>query len=200
MVVKTQTNIAVLRERVKEAIQRERDHIVEVAETIRVNPELGYEERMASQLLADHLREAGFEVEKPYKGLETAFRAVRKGAQGDGPTVAVLAEYDALAGIGHGCGHNLIGASGLAAAIGLGVVMDEGGCAFIVRGTAAEEDGAGKVRLAEQGAFEGIDGALMIHHAVDKTGAPLQWPDGTCLAVTDIAFEFFGKPAHAAAD
>ena len=119
MAVDTRTDIAALRERVKEAIANEREHLVEVAETIRVNPELGYEERMASQLLADHLREAGFEVEKPYKGIETAFRATRKGGAGDGPTVAILAEYDALAGIGHGCGHNLIGGSGLATAIGL---------------------------------------------------------------------------------
>src|SRR3954451_21020150 len=124
MAVDTTTDIAVLRERVKDAIAHERDHLIEVAETIRVNPELGYEERMASQLLADQLREAGFEVEKPYKGLETAFRATRRG-NGPGPTVAILAEYDALAGIGHGCGHNLIGGSGLATAIGLGAVMDE---------------------------------------------------------------------------
>lgn len=200
MAVDTRTEIGVLRERVCAAIERERDHLVEVAETIRVNPELGYEERMASKLLADHLREAGFEVEQPYKGLETAFRAVRKGARGDGPTVAILAEYDALAGIGHGCGHNLIGGSGLASAIGLDAVMDEIGGTFIIMGTPAEEGGAGKVRIAEQGGFEGVDAALMIHHAGDKTGAPLSWPDGTCLAVTDIAFEFFGKPAHAAAD
>ncbi|HCG29086.1 MAG TPA: amidohydrolase, partial [Chloroflexi bacterium] len=124
MAVDTKPDIATLRDRVKEAIQNERGHVVEIAETIRVNPELGYEERMASQLLADHLKEAGFEVEKPYKGIETAFRATRRG-KGDGPTIAVLAEYDALAGIGHGCGHNLIGGSGLAAALGLGAVIDE---------------------------------------------------------------------------
>jgi amidohydrolase len=200
MAVDTRTEIGVLRERVKEAINNERDHLVEVAETIRTNPELGYEERMASQLLADQLREAGFEVEKPYKGIETAFRATRKGGAGDGPTVAILAEYDALAGIGHGCGHNLIGGSGLAAAIGLGAVIDEVGGTVVIMGTPAEEGGAGKVRIAEQGGFDDIDAALMIHHAGDKTGAPLQWPQGTCLALTDIAFEFFGKPAHAAAD
>jgi amidohydrolase len=67
-------------------------------------------------------------------------------------------------------------------------------------GTPAEEGGAGKIRIAEQGGFDDIDAALMIHHAGDKTGAPLQWPQGTCLAVTDIAFEFFGQPSHAAAD
>ncbi|HUG13620.1 MAG TPA: M20 family metallopeptidase [Thermomicrobiales bacterium] len=199
MTVASRTDIGVLRERVKEAIANERDHLIEVAETIRVNPELGYEEVMASQLLADQLREAGFEVEKPYKGLETAFRAVRNG-RGDGPTVAVLAEYDALAGIGHGCGHNLIGGSGLAAAIGLGSVMDEIGGTFVVLGTPAEEGGGGKIKLAEQGAFEGIDAALMIHHAGNQTGAPVDWPQGTCLAVNSLYVEFFGKPAHAAAD
>ena len=194
----TNGNVA-LRERIKAAIAAEREHIIEVSETIRVNPELGYEEVMASALLADHLREAGFDVEKPYKGLETAFRAVRKG-RGDGPTVAVLAEYDALAGIGHGCGHNLIAGSGLASAIGLGAVMDEIGGTFVIVGTPAEEGGAGKIKLLEQGAFEGIDAALMVHHAGHLTGAPTTWPSGTCLAVAHVDFEFFGKPAHAAAD
>jgi amidohydrolase len=200
MAVDIATEVGVLRERVKEAIAGEREHLVEVAETIRVNPELGYEEKMASQLLADQLREAGFEVEKPYKGLDTAFRATLKGGKGNGPTVAVLAEYDALAGIGHGCGHNLIGGSGLAAAIGLSAVIDEIAGTVVIMGTPAEEGGAGKVRLAEQGAFEDVDAALMIHHAGHLTGAPLEWPQGTCLAVTDIAFEFFGQPAHAAND
>lgn len=195
----TGTDIGVLRQRVKDAIASERDHIVEVAETIRQNPEIGYEEVMASQLLADHLKEAGFKVEKPYGGLETAFRATRKGSK-PGPTVAVLAEYDALKGIGHGCGHNLIAGSGLATAIGLGAVMDEIGGTFVILGTPAEEGGAGKVKLLDKGAFDDIDAALMIHHAGDKTGAPLNWPDGTCLAVAHMEYEYFGKPAHSAGD
>jgi amidohydrolase len=195
----TSTGIDVLRERVKEAIANERSHIVEVAETIRVNPEIGYEEKMASQLLADHLKEAGFEVEKPYGGLETAFRATKRGSR-PGPTVAVLAEYDALKGIGHGCGHNLIAGSGLATAIGMAAVMDEIGGTFVVMGTPAEEGGAGKVKLLDKGAFDDIDAALMIHHAGDTTGTALNWPDGTCLAVAHLEFEYFGKPAHSAAD
>lgn len=194
------TDVATLRERVLEAIEREREHIVEVSETIRVNPELQYEEFMASQLLADQLREAGFEVEKPYKGLETAFCATRKGTAGDGPTVAILAEYDALRGIGHGCGHNLIGASGLAVAIGIGSVIDETGGTVIIMGTPAEEGGGGKIKLLEQGAFEGVDAAMMIHHAGNRAGAAMNFPDGTNLATTGYSFEFFGKPAHAAAD
>lgn len=195
----TTTDIATLRQRVKDAIERERGHIVEVSETIRINPEFQFEEFMASQLLADHLREAGFEVEKPYGGLETAFRATRKG-KGDGPTIAVLAEYDALRGIGHGCGHNLIAGSGLATAIGLGAVMDDIDGTFVVIGTPAEEGGGGKIILDQQGAFNDVDAALMIHHAGNLTGAPVSWPTGTCLAVAHLDFEFFGKPAHAAAD
>lgn len=191
--------IDVLRTKVKQAIADERDHIVEVSETIRVNPEIGYQEFMASQLLADHLKEAGYDVEKPYCGLETAFRATRRSGR-PGPTVAVLAEYDALKGIGHGCGHNLIGGSGLASAIGIASVINEIGGNFVVIGTPAEEGGAGKVKLMDAGAFDDVDAALMIHHAGHMSSAPLNWPDGTCLAVNHFDIEYFGKPAHSAAD
>jgi amidohydrolase len=193
------TDLGLLRERVKSAITQERNHVVEVAETIRQNPEIGYEEVMASQLLADHLRETGYDVEKPYCGLETAFRATRRSGK-PGPTVAVLAEYDALKGIGHGCGHNLIAGSGLATAIGLASVINDIGGTFVVIGTPAEEGGGGKIKLMDKGAFDDIDAALMIHHAGNLTGAPLQWPDGTCLAVAHLDIEYFGKPAHSAAD
>jgi amidohydrolase len=188
-----------LREKVKAAIAGERDHIVEVSETIRLNPEYQFEEFMASNLLADHLREVGYEVEKPYAGLETAFRATLKSSK-PGPNVMVLAEYDALRGIGHGCGHNLIGASGLAAAIGMKAVIEEIGGTFEVLGTPAEEGGAGKVIELEYGAFEGVDAVMMIHHGSNISGAPTEWPVGTNLAVTGLNFEFFGKPAHSALD
>ncbi len=188
-----------LRDRIRKAIAEERDNIVEVAETIRVNPEFQFEEVMASQLLADHLKELGFKVEKPYCGMETAFRATLDSGQ-PGPRVAVLAEYDALRGIGHGCGHNLIAGSGLASAIGIKSVIDEVGGVFEVIGTPAEEGGAGKVIEQQQGAFENVDAALMIHHGGNASGAPRQWPDGTNLAVTGFDFEYFGKPAHSAGD
>jgi amidohydrolase len=112
----------------------------------------------------------------------------------------VLAEYDALRGIGHGCGHNMIGASGLAAAIGMSEVMKEIGGAFVVLGTPAEEGGGGKVIEMEHGAFDDIDACLMIHHHGNTAGAPVRWPDGTCLAVTGYEVEYFGKPAHSAND
>jgi len=113
-----------LREQVAGAIDEHAPGIIDLADQIHKRPEINFQERFASQLLADALRAQGFEVEKPLGGLETAFRATKRG-RGAGPTVAVLAEYDALPAIGHGCGHNLIAASGLAAAVGLGQVMDQ---------------------------------------------------------------------------
>jgi amidohydrolase len=189
-----------LRQRIIDAIEQHRDEIIEVAETIRLNPEIGYEEYQSSALLASKIDEQpGFEVEKPIGGLETAFRATRHG-RGDGPTIAVLAEYDALPGLGHGCGHNLIAGSGLATAIGLNTVMSELNGTFEVIGTPAEEGGAGKVRLADAGIFDDVDAALMIHHGGHQTGAPTEDPDGTCLAVAHIDIEYFGQTAHAGMD
>jgi amidohydrolase len=188
-----------LKEQIAGAIDEHAPGIVQVALQIHQRPELGFEERFASQLLADSLQRQGFEVEKPLGGLETAFRATKRG-KGPGPTVAVLAEYDALAGIGHGCGHNLIAASGLASAIGLGQVMDRVDGTFQVIGTPAEEGGGGKALLIDAGVFEGVDAALMVHHAGHATGAPTQYPGGTCLAITPLKFEFHGRRAHAGAD
>ena len=191
--------LEVLRGRIAGAIDEHGPGITAVADQIHRRPEIGFEERFASQLLADSLRGHGYEVEKPIGGLETAFRATKHG-KGPGPTVAVLAEYDALPGIGHGCGHNLIAGSGLAAAIGLGQVMDELDGTFQVIGTPAEEGGGGKAILIDAGIFAGVDAALMVHHAGPHTSSATTYPGGTCLAVSSLAFVFRGKPAHAAAD
>jgi amidohydrolase len=188
-----------LREQVAGAIDEHAPGIISVAGQIHQRPEIGYEERFASQLLAEALREAGYEVEKPIGGVETAFRATKRG-KGPGPTIAVLAEYDALPGIGHGCGHNLIAGSGLASAIGLGAVLDQLDGAFQIIGTPAEEGGGGKVKLIDAGVFEGVDASLMVHHAGDRTGSATSYPGGTCLAVSHFNFVFHGKPAHAASD
>ena len=188
-----------LREQVAGAIDEHAPGIISVAGQIHQRPEIGYEERFASQLLAEALRETGYEVEKPIGGVETAFRATKRG-KGPGPTIAVLAEYDALPGIGHGCGHNLIAGSGLASAIGLGAVLDRLDGAFQIIGTPAEEGGGGKVKLIDAGVFEGVDASLMVHHAGDRTGSATSYPGGTCLAVSHFNFVFHGKPAHAAGD
>ena len=188
-----------LREQVAGAIDEHAPGIVDLADRIHKRPEINFQERFASQLLADALRAQGFAVEKPLGGLETAFRATRRG-RGDGPTVAVLAEYDALPALGHGCGHNLIAASGLAAAVGLGQVMDQLDGTFQIIGTPAEEGGGGKAILIDAGVFADVDAALMIHHAGDRTGSATSYPGGTCLAVSHLDFVFHGRPAHAAGD
>ena len=146
-------------------------------------------------MLADTLEELGFTVERGYAGIATAFRA-RKGTT-KGAHVAFLAEYDALPGIGHACGHNMICSSALAAGIGLGALIDRLDSESIgevsVIGTPAEESEGGKVLMAERGAFQDLDAALMVH--------PL---DGNyyiaeALAMDSWEVEFFGKSAHAAA-
>ncbi|HMM43337.1 MAG TPA: M20 family metallopeptidase [Thermomicrobiales bacterium] len=187
-----------LRKRIVDAIEAHRDEIIGVAETIRQNPEIGNEERMASALLASKMRDLGFEVEMPAGGLETAFVAALHG-RAEGPVVAVLAEYDALLGIGHGCGHNLIAGSGLASAIGLHAVMPEIDGIFQVVGTPAEETTGGKIPLVDNGVFDDVDAALMVHYG-DHTGVPTSYPEGTSLALVGTTVEYFGKPAHAAAD
>jgi amidohydrolase len=189
-----------LRQRVMAAIDEHAAEITDVAQQIHDQPELGYEERFAAGLLVEALRRHGMDVEAPVGGVETAFRAIKRGGAGDGATVAVLAEYDALAGIGHGCGHNLIAASGLASAIALAPLMEQISGVFQVIGTPAEEGGGGKIRLIDAGVFEGVDAAVMVHHAGDRTVAPQEYPGGTCLAITQLDFEFHGQPAHSAGD
>jgi len=185
--------------RVIDGIERAREPIARIAESIRSNPETGFQEHYAAGLLTEALAGYGFEVECPVGGLETAFRAVKRGAAG-GPTLAILAEYDALPGVGHGCAHNLIAGAALAAGAGLAPLMAEVNGTLTVIGTPAEEGGGGKVILLDNGVFEGVDAALMVHHAGDRSGAPTRAPEGTCLAVTHLQYEFFGKPAHAAGD
>jgi amidohydrolase len=124
-------------------------------------------------------------------GLDTAFEA--RSGSGDGPTVAVICEYDALPGIGHACGHNVIAAAGLGAGLAAGALADEAGGRLVVLGTPAEEGGGGKVLMAERGAFDGVDAAMMVHPAgLDLTEAEV-------IAIATWRVEYFGTGAHAAA-
>ena len=159
------------------------------------HPELGYRERRASRRLSESLAEAGLEVDRPYGGLETAFRGRR--TAGDGPAVYFLAEYDALPEIGHGCGHNLIGPAAALAAAGAAAVLDELGGTVGVIGTPAEEyagEEEGKVKLLDAGAFEHVDIALMLHpySAYQLLGSD--------LGFIACNLHYRGKTAHAAAD
>ncbi len=166
-------------------------NIFSISHRIHDNPELGYQEKFASGLLCDTLEQHGFTVEREYVGISTAFCARR--GNGQGPRVAFLAEYDALPGMGHGCGHNIIATSALSAGIGLGAVIGELGGEVWVIGTPAEETDGAKVVMVQKGAFNQIDAALMIHpHAG-------YYYTTESLALDALEVEFFGKPSHAAA-
>ncbi len=174
------------KKRVQEEVDRRADLLLEVSHRIHGHPELVFAETFAADLLASALgTEAGA------YGLDTAFE-VRHGS-GDGPTVAVICEYDALPGIGHGCGHNVIAAAGLGAGLAAAALAEEAGGRLVVLGTPAEEGGGGKVLMGERGAFEGIDAALMVHPA----GADLTEAD--VIAIATWRVEYFGRGAHAAA-
>ena len=133
------------------AIENLREELVETSLDIPAHPELNYQEHHAAALLADSLERHGFQVERGIGGVETAFSGTIIGGGGDGPTVALLAEYDALPDIGHGCGHNLIAISNLGAGLGAKAKMDSLPGRLVVMGTPAEE-GGGKIRLLEAGA------------------------------------------------
>ncbi|MEA2716308.1 MAG: hypothetical protein QOI99_625 [Actinomycetota bacterium] len=184
----------VARRRVVDAVDQRAELLIGVSHQIHQRPELLFEERFAADLLASALEAEGFAVERGALGLETAFVGRPPGADGgDGPRVAVLCEYDALPGMGHACGHNIIAAAGLGAALAAAVVAVEAGGRLDVIGTPAEEGGGGKVILGERGAFDGVDAALAIHPA----GVDLVQPEVIAIATYEV--EYFGRAAHAAA-
>ena len=168
-----------------------RDELLELSHQIHDSPELGMQEHQAVQWQSEVLQRHGFEVQTPYGGLDTAYRATFHGKSA-GPRIAFLAEYDALRGVGHGCGHNVIAASSVGAGITLASVMDEMGGDVVVIGTPAEETVGGKIILAEHGAFDDVDFALMVH------------PDTTNLvkrggrAAVTINITYDGRGAHSA--
>lgn len=177
---------------IKEAIKELRPELQELSEYIYANPELGHEEFLSSQAHVDLLKKHGFEVEYPYLGISTAFKAVYKGKT-DGPTLAYLSEYDALPGIGHGCGHNILGATDTGAGILLSKLVDEVGGTVVVLGTPAEETNGDKVTMAEAGTFDDVDVAFCTHPSDGY------YASGTSMAMEAIEFRFYGKTAHAAA-
>lgn len=157
------------------------------------NPETAYQEHNSCRWLCDFLEKRGFKVQSPVGGLDTAFFAVPENAIPTKPKIAFLAEYDALEKIGHGCGHNLIAAMSLGAAVALQRTFPQLHGAFVVIGTPAEEGGGGKARLADAGVFEGIDVAMMTHPGQ----ANLAGED--TLGRIKAKLEYFGRTAHAAA-
>lgn len=184
-----------LKEAIKKNVEGNKGLYLSASHQIHATPEIGNEEFFASGLLSGILEKEGFEVERAVAGHETAFLA-RKKSDKPGPSIAFLAEYDALPGLGHGCGHNIIGTTSVAAAIALSKVIDETGGEAVVFGTPAEEggpNGSAKGSFVKHGLLEGIDAALMVHPS-NHTRLT-----SSSLAVDPLDFEFIGKPAHAAA-
>jgi len=180
--------------KVVEIIDSMSPRLIEISDWIGNNPELGNEEYKASQLLAGELKKHGFEVEMGICGLETAFKATFRGKPG-GPTIAFMAEYDALPEIGHACGHNIIGTASVGAAIALSKMLPEMKGTVMVFGTPAEEGGAkGKAHaksiMAEEGAFKGVDVAMMIHPEDSYTLQPM-------IAMEPLRITFRGKTSQA---
>ncbi|MDP2859121.1 MAG: M20 family metallopeptidase [Bacillota bacterium] len=184
-------NVNEIKKKVLAAIDAAAPRLVELSHQIHENPELLFEEKKAAALLTSELERQGFAVTRGSAGLETAFRAEFAGGS-PGPTIAFLAEYDALAGLGHACGHNIIGTSALGAGIGLAAVMSELKGTAVVFGTPAEEGGGGKIIMVDKGEFKDIDAAMIVHPG------SLTKVEAKALAALPLTVRFKGKPAHSA--
>ena len=185
--------MADLKDSIAQAVDRLADQLEALSHRIHAHPELAYQEVKACGWLGEFLTQQGYKVEPGVGGVETAFRATIE--TGDGPTIAILCEYDALPGIGHACGHNVIATAGAGAGAALAAVkaaLPRGRVQVI--GTPAEEGGGGKVKLIKAGVFKDVDCAMMIH-GFDRT---ILHQD--LLGIARGTFEFTGKASHASAD
>lgn len=180
-----------LKRRIEGRRERADEALVGLSNALHADPELGWQEHRSSAAVAALLAENGFAVEQPYLELPTAFRAVYN--PGGAFTVGFLAEYDALPGLGHACGHNLISAMSAGGAIALSEVAGELDLTVEVIGTPAEEGYGGKIELLDRGAFQELDFALMAHPA------PVDVAEAEPFAVAHWNVQYDGKAAHAAA-
>ena len=186
----SQDEIQRLKDQMRAEVDRLTPDLLAVSRFLHANPELAYEERQAAELFTDILEQHGFAVTRGAAGLPTAFTGV---AGSGAPRIAFLAEYDALPGLGHACGHNLIGAASLGAALAVQSVLNRvAGTAFLV-GCPAEEKGGGKIALVEAGVFAGTDAAMLVHPSNRTEMVKL------ALGMRELTVEFFGKASHAAA-
>lgn len=182
-----------LKERIAARLAAVEPELIDLSNRLHADPETGWQEHRSSAAVAGLLARHGFAVEQPYLGLETAFRAVYGSPGSGGFTIGFLAEYDALPGLGHACGHNLIAAMSAGGAIALAAAAEEAGVTVEVIGTPAEEGGGGKIELLERGAFKNLDLALMAHPA------PVDVAEAMPFAVAHWHIQYTGKAAHAAA-
>lgn len=180
-----------LKRRACERVEELRDSLLDVSHQIHADPELAFKEHRAQALLLKTLREAGLQVTAPAYGLETAF--VADFGSSRGPRVALAAEYDALPGIGHACGHNIIATAAVGAALALRALESDLPGRIRLLGTPAEERGGGKELMARAGALDDVDAAMMVHPAgIDLVSMP-------CLAIAEVDVSYHGVAAHASA-
>ncbi|MFE7242071.1 M20 family metallopeptidase [Streptomyces sp. NPDC057582] len=175
---------------VRTAVAGVADELLALSHRIHAHPEVAWEEEKAARWVGDALNDLGFDVRPGTAGLPTAFTATL----GSGPLhLGICAEYDALPGLGHACGHNIIAAAAVGAAAGLAPLVDELGLTLTVFGTPAEEGGGGKILMLERGAFDGVHAAMMVHPG------PVDVAEADPFAVAHLKVRYHGKAAHAAA-
>lgn len=179
-------------ERIEKVVSALEPELKKLATDIHKNPELGNNEIKASKWQVDLLKKYGFIVQSGFCGFDTAYKAVYKGRK-NGPKIGMLSEYDALPGLGHACGHNLICMMSVGAGIAMREFADEFGAEIQVIGTPAEESAGAKVKMSDLGAFDELDVAMMAHPAYIDTDSL-----NSC-AIKCFQVEFFGRTAHAAA-
>ncbi|MGH9296059.1 MAG: amidohydrolase, partial [Acidimicrobiales bacterium] len=183
-------NKASLKERAASGVAVDEAALLALSHRVHELAELGFEEHASATACAEELSSGGLEVEAGVAGLPTAFVATA----GSGPfLVGICAEYDALPGIGHACGHNVIASAAVGAGRALAPLADDLGLTVKVFGTPAEEGGGGKILMMEGGAFEGVHAAMMVHPAPSELDRML------CLAVAHYDVVYKGKEAHASA-
>ena len=177
------------------AVEAARDAILELSHRVHANPEAAFEEHQAAAWVAEAVARAGFAVQHPAGSLATAIRGTITGGRGaDGPRIGILAEYDALPGLGHGCGHNTMAAAGVGAAIALAETRDDWAGEVVFLGTPAEERGSGKEIMLRDGLFDGLDAALL-YHPCDRNHVEI-----APLASEDVVVVFKGLQSHAASE
>jgi amidohydrolase len=181
---------ATLEQSIQDLADRAGDRILRLSHDLHAKPEIAWEEHASAARVAGELGDAGFTVESDYVGLPTAFLARR----GSGPLhLALCAEYDALPGLGHACGHNVIAAISTGAALALAPFVDDLGVTLSVFGTPAEEGGGGKIEMLDRDAFAGVHAAAMVHPG------PVDVARAEPYAVSHSHIAYDGKAAHAAA-
>ncbi len=183
-------DVASIKHQVCQDIDVRAADLISISHEIHAHPELNFEEKFAHDRLTQYIADSKIKVDRGAFELDTAFDVLVRG--GNGPTVAVLCEYDALPGIGHACGHNIIAAAGLGAGVALSTVAEVCGGNLRLMGTPAEEGGGGKVEMARKGAFKNIDAAMMIHPS-DRDLARMN-----AIAIQQLFVRYQGLAAHAA--